>query len=108
MTNLLAILAVAFLGYAFWQQSKQTEVAKKAIARHCKQLNLQLLSVARGEHKLRLPNGQVGWYTIYLFEFSATGEDCYQGQLIVKGLRSMKFILPPHHMPVSESEKVIY
>ena len=50
MTNLLAILAVAFLGYAFWQQSKQTEVAKKAIARHCKQLNLQLLSVARGEH----------------------------------------------------------
>lgn len=44
--DLLAILLLAFGCFIFWQQRKQSELAKAAIKRKCDQLNLQLVSVS--------------------------------------------------------------
>ncbi|EDK25958.1 hypothetical protein VISP3789_00630 [Vibrio splendidus ATCC 33789] len=38
------------------------------------------------------------WHTIYQFEFSALGDDCYKGKLTMVGFRSMRFELQPHRM----------
>ncbi|WP_064602221.1 DUF3301 domain-containing protein [Photobacterium sp. J15] len=99
MDNLLGILALALLGYLFWQQRRQTEFAQKFIEQRCDTLNLQLLAIARGEHKLKDSEGRWQWHTVYLFEFSADGHDSYQGYVVMKGFRPMQFYVPPHHMP---------
>jgi len=62
------------------------------------QLDLQLLNVAFGQHKFKTSQGAWGWHTVYLFEFSALGDDCYQGQLEMRGLRAGRFSLPPYRI----------
>ncbi|MBF8999737.1 MULTISPECIES: DUF3301 domain-containing protein [Vibrio] len=96
---LLGILLVCLFSYAFWQQRRQAEIAKHVIKRQCDQLNLQLVSVSFGRHHLKTPQGEWRWHTVYWFEFSALGDDCYQGQLVMQGFRAQKFHLPPHHLP---------
>ncbi|EAS41936.1 DUF3301 domain-containing protein [Photobacterium profundum] len=99
MDNLIAILLVAFGAYLFWQQRRQTEFAEKFIIQRCKNLGLQLLSTARGSHKLKDNKGNWGWRTVYLFEFSADGHDYYEGFVEMKGFRPMTFYVPAHHIP---------
>ncbi|CAK1702597.1 MULTISPECIES: DUF3301 domain-containing protein [Vibrio] len=99
--NLLAILFLCFFCFLFWQQRRQSELAKAAIARKCKELDLQLLSVAFSGHKLKMRHELTTiwrWHTVYQFEFSALGDDLYQGKLIMVGFRSMRFELQPHRM----------
>jgi hypothetical protein len=94
--DLLAILLLAFGCFIFWQQRKQSELAKAAIKRKCDQLNLQLVSVSFSAHKLRTKQKQWRWHTVYHFEFSSMGDDCYQGELIMVGFYVSQFNLPPH------------
>lgn len=96
--DLLAILVVFLLGWGFWQQRRQSELARKTIEHKCRQLELQLISVAFGRHKLKTPDKVWRWHTIYWFEFSALGDDCYTGYLIMQGFTPVKFHLPPHRM----------
>ncbi|MBM7038147.1 DUF3301 domain-containing protein [Vibrio ulleungensis] len=98
MSDLLAILGVAFAAYLFWQQRKQSEFAKKAVAHHCEQHGLQLVSVAFGAHKFKKLRGSWRWYTQYQFEFSSLGDDCYQGELIMRGFHVSHFQTPPYRM----------
>lgn len=51
--DLLAILGLCFFCFLFWQQRRQSELAKVAISRKCEQLDLQLVSIAFGAHKLK-------------------------------------------------------
>ncbi|WCE30408.1 DUF3301 domain-containing protein [Vibrio sp. SCSIO 43137] len=96
--NLLAILALSFGCFLFWQQRRQSELAKAAIIRKCRQLDLQLLSVALKAHKIKTPDGRWYWHTVYQFEFSALGDDCYQGQLFMKGFHPLNFAIPPYRI----------
>ncbi|NOH98504.1 DUF3301 domain-containing protein [Vibrio sp. 99-70-13A1] len=101
--NLLAILLLCFFCFFFWQQRRQSELAKSAIAKKCKQLDLQLLSVAFNGHKLKMPDELAvkvkwRWHTVYQFEFSSLGDDCYHGKLVMIGFRPMHFELQPHKM----------
>ncbi|MGF1722534.1 DUF3301 domain-containing protein [Vibrio kyushuensis] len=96
--DLMAIVGLSLVCFIFWQQRRQGELAKAAIERKCKQLDLQLVSVALGQHKVRTPKGDWRWYTVYHFEFSSLGDDCYQGELMMSGFRPMNFHLPPHRL----------
>lgn len=98
ISDLLAIVGLCFGCFLFWQQRRQSELAKSAISRRCKQLDLQLLSVSLGAHKLKTPDRQWRWHTVYHFEFSALGDDYYQGQLIMIGFRSVHFTIPPYRI----------
>jgi hypothetical protein len=97
--DLLAILGLGLLCFLFWQQRKQSEVAKYHIKKKCDELNLQLVSVAFHGHKLRDNSGKWHWHTHYYFEFSALGDDCYQGRLKMVGFYPVNFHLPPHRIP---------
>lgn len=96
--DLLAILALSFGCFLFWQQRRQSELAKAAIARRCQQLDLQLLSVAFSAHKLRDREKRWRWHTVYQFEFSALGDDCYQGKLVMQGFHPVQFQIPPYRI----------
>ncbi len=98
ITNLWMILGLCFFCFLFWQQRRQSEIAKTAVSRRCKELDLQLISVSLKRHNLRDANGRWGWHTIYDFEFSALGDDCYQGKLVMKGFYILNFHIPPHRM----------
>lgn len=96
--NLLAILALSFGCFIFWQHRRQAEIAKAIAMRKCDQLGLQLLSVALDGHKLKTPQGQWRWHTIYLFEFSSLGDDCYQGTITMQGFHLRDIWLEPHRL----------
>ncbi len=96
--DLFAILGLCFACFLFWQQRRQSELAKAHVARKCDQLDLQLLSVSFGAHKWKTSDGRWLWHTVYHFEFSALGDDYYQGKLEMRGFIPMKFHLPPHRM----------
>ncbi|WP_419205293.1 DUF3301 domain-containing protein [Photobacterium leiognathi] len=102
MENLLGILLVAIIAFLFWQQRRQTELAQYFIEQRCKNMGLQLLSFARGKHKLKDHYGEWGWRTVFIFEFSADGHDAYQGYLEMKRLRASHFFIPPHRLPEGE------
>lgn len=98
ISDLLAIIALALICFVFWQQRRQAELAKLMASKKCEQLELQLISVALKGHKLRTPDGVWRWHSVYEFEFSSLGDDCYQGTLIMQGFHLMKFDVPPHRM----------
>lgn len=101
MDNLLGIMLLALVSYLFWQQRRQAELAQQCIHQRCEQLGLQLLSIARGNHRVKDLKGRWYWHTVYWFEFSADGVDAYQGYMIMKGFRAAGFHIPPHRMPES-------
>ncbi|ELW1729261.1 DUF3301 domain-containing protein [Vibrio fluvialis] len=96
--DLLTILLFCLVCFALWQQRRQSELAKARIARKCDELDLQLLSVSFGRHKWKTPDNRWRWHTVYYFEFSALGDDCYQGHLIMRGFTPQAFHVPPHRM----------
>ncbi|RSD30626.1 DUF3301 domain-containing protein [Vibrio pectenicida] len=96
--DLLAILALCCIALVFWQQRRQAELAKTIATNKCKQLELQLLSVALKGHKAKMPDGTWYWHSIYQFEFSSLGDDCYQGEIIMRGFQLIRVQLPPHRM----------
>ncbi|WP_114765174.1 DUF3301 domain-containing protein [Vibrio rhodolitus] len=98
ITDLLAILLLCLVCMLFWQQRRQSELAKIAIQRKCDQLDLQLISTALKAHKIKTPDGVWRWHTVYQFEFSSLGDDCYQGELTMIGFQIVHFHLPPHRM----------
>ena len=98
MGDLLAILLMGLICFAFWQQRRQSELAKQAITHKCRSLDLQLISVAFVAHRFRTKQGRFRWHTLYRFEFSALGDDCYQGEMTMIGFHPIHFELPPHRI----------
>lgn len=98
ITDLLMILLVILIAFLFWQQRRQSEIAHHAIKRHCDQLDLQVLSVSLLRYQFRLPDGRLCFHSLYQFEFSARGDDYYQGRMIMIGFKAAKFMLPPYRL----------
>ncbi|MGD8171186.1 DUF3301 domain-containing protein [Vibrio sp. TRT 21S02] len=98
MTDLFAILALSMVCFLFWQQRRQAEIAKNIVNRKCEQLELQMISIALKAHKIKTLDGIWRWHTVYQFEFSSLGDDCYVGELTMYGFQAGNFHLPPHRM----------
>ncbi|NGN99760.1 DUF3301 domain-containing protein [Grimontia sp. S25] len=98
--DLFWILLIAIVASLFWQQRRQSELAKNYIVRRCQQTNVQLISIARGSHSFGRPKGPLDIQTRYYFEFSVNGLDCYQGYAVMKGMRIKEIYMPAY--PVLE------
>ncbi len=94
MGYLLLILIVAVVLWAFWLQGQQTERVKLLIDQRCQQVNVQMLSVARERYSVRWSPLLI--QTHYHFEFSANGDDCYQGHAVMSGLRVQSITMQPY------------
>jgi len=94
MINLLFIFIIACILALVWKLRQQSEVAELLITKHCFQLDLQLLSVARGAFNFKL--GQDFLEACFVFEFSSDNENNYLGKLYLLGLNRARFALPPY------------
>jgi len=92
--DLLFILGMVLFGTTLWKLRQQSELAKSLIEQHCKNLDLQVLSVARSHFNFKL--GEYFLHASFVFEFSSDGSDHYQGTLWLSGLVKPRFQLPPY------------
>lgn len=96
MANLFWILLIAVAATFFWQQRRQSEIAKQFIQHRCQHVDVQLISFSRGKYDFGWPKGPVCIKTQYIFEFSPNGIDCYQGHALMNGMRLQEVYMPPY------------
>ncbi|MCK5818459.1 MAG: DUF3301 domain-containing protein [Psychromonas sp.] len=94
MRDLLFIFITVCIATLIWKLRQQSELAKLLITKHCLQLDLQLLSVARFRFNFKL--GKQFLEACFIFEFSSDNENNYQGKLYLLGLKHPRFELPPY------------
>lgn len=94
----LTLMALLFLFWARQQQAKLTTL--KAVRRHCDQEQVQLLDDTLELTSMRVRNGPGGWklHRNYRFEFSSTGDERYEGKVILAGRRVIGLRLQAHRI----------
>ncbi len=92
---------VIVLAWYLWQAQKSREHARELAARHCKQLELQLLDDTVVMNRIRLKKNTLGRIKIsrtYRFEFSSMGNERYQGVLELLGNELVNISLDAHRV----------
>lgn len=85
----------------WWRSQKAKEIALRHTRIYCKEHSLQLLDDSIGLRALwfkRDEGGQLRIWRSYVFEFTATGDDRYQGRIVLLGNRVTSIQLPPHRI----------
>lgn len=89
-------------GFLYWQSSQKVrEVALSATKRHCRDLELQMLDGYVAGYALRLKKdrrGKVHISRTYVFEFSSTGAERYNGRIMMLGRRVESIQLEPYRI----------
>jgi len=89
MLDDLILIALLLSAYLYWFDGQQVkEVAFKAVRSHCLNLEVQMLDeyVALNSIRLRRDHaGKIRVQRIFLFEFSSTGNERYNGVCIMLG-----------------------
>jgi hypothetical protein len=96
---LIGLLALA--GYYWWRAHGVRELALRAAREHCQQLQVQLLDdgvARRGFWLKRGDDGRLHIWRSYQFEFTATGDDRYQGRVFMLGQRVEAIRLETHRI----------
>jgi len=99
--KLLVTGAVIFAVVIWWKNQGFKQMALKLAQRRCEELGLQLLdqSVAlRGFKFVRNPSGQWVARRRFVFEFTSTGDERYQGSIELLGNRLLNLELEPHRL----------
>jgi len=102
--SLQSIFFTALIGLGVWYWVKSRDLKEFAYHRAqgaCKRLDLQLLDQTVALKNIRFIRSQKGSLHIqrsYTFDFSSTGEDRYEGEVILLGnqLKEVKFA--PHRI----------
>jgi len=98
----LLLVFILTLPLIHWYQSQPIrDAALKAAQSHCDNLNLQLLDNCVYQRRLwfkRDRNGHLRLWRAYMFEFSATGQERYRGQVSTLGRQVLAVNLPPYRI----------
>lgn len=102
LNALFWLTVLGALAVFWWQSDAVKHVALEAARNRCAHDGVQLLDQTLLLARLfpaRGPDGQLGWRRHYLFEFSATGQDRYRGQIELQGRTVLRVELDAHVMP---------
>ena len=105
--NLLWLLVIGIVLVYCWHSGKFKGRARELAIAHCRQLNLQLLDqsmVIRGIWPVATDNNGLALRRSYQFEFSSTGEQRYQGVLVLEGLGLKSIELETYKIPESDRQ----
>jgi hypothetical protein len=105
LDNLILLLVVGVLFVYWWNSGRYKGRARSLAIDHCQQFGLQLLDqsmVIRGIWPERTPNGNLALRRSYAFEFSSTGEQRYQGLLVLQGMNLKSIELEAYKLPDSD------
>jgi len=96
------LTALIFLAVTYWLRARDLkQLALIEATKYCKNLDLALLdeSVAlRGLKPIRNSKGKLFLSRIYQFDFTANGEDRYQGEIVLTGREVLHIKLAPHRI----------
>lgn len=96
--DLVLLIAIALVMFQFWRIRAISEAARKYLEHYCEKHQLQLISVARSKTRLGSHRGKLDWHTQFRFEFSGNGEDSYQGQISLAGMKVIATELPAYRI----------
>ncbi len=85
----LISIMIMLMSFWYWYSAQTVkEIAYANVRNHCRQLQLQMLDDYVALQKLTLKRNRYGKLCLvrtYGFEFSATGDERYQGQVTLMG-----------------------
>jgi hypothetical protein len=99
--SLVLTLLIVLIGWWWVRARDLKELVQQTVQRRCEALSLSLLDQTIALRRLRLARNARGQWALlrtYQFDFSATGEDRYQGYVEVLGRQVLKIHLPPHRI----------
>jgi len=98
----IALTALIILAVWYWLRAREIkEQSFKAAAKYCDELSLKLLDdsvVLKQIRPVRSSQGHRCLQRLYLFEFTSTGEDRYQGEIVLIGRKVEHIKLQPHRV----------
>lgn len=99
MENIYFLLIILAIFWYFIYLRKVSEVARRHIIKYCKTENLQFISIARRNSKLRF-NRRYGPHFLSTFdiEFSGDGESKYQGAMFLRAYKLESIELPAYRI----------
>ncbi|MGH1461776.1 MAG: DUF3301 domain-containing protein [Neptuniibacter sp.] len=99
--SLFWLTLIALVIYHWWRSQQVKEIALKHTRKHCKELELQLLDDninLRGLWLKRDDDGKLKVWRSYNFEFSSTGDERYEGKVVLLGKKITNMELAPHRL----------
>lgn len=100
--ELLVLTLLISLALAWWQNLKKRELALMQVRRYCKQQGLQLLdesiALKRARFRRDTQSGQLQLERCYFFEFTSTGDERYQGWVVLHGARIHSLEVEPYRL----------
>ncbi|WP_428239630.1 DUF3301 domain-containing protein [Gynuella sp.] len=108
--DLINVIVLVMVVAWIWHLLGIRQRAVVAARRHCQKLQLQFLdeSVHLLRFRLRWVNGMLRLVRHYGFEFAVTGEQRYQGDVIMLGGRVQLIELEPYPMPEDEFDDLMH
>ncbi|WP_281648986.1 DUF3301 domain-containing protein [Parendozoicomonas sp. Alg238-R29] len=100
--DIFVLAVIATFAMFWWNSQTVRQLATRHAKARCKELDLQFLdggislnfkSIARS------PSGSLVIRRSCTFEFSSTGEDRYQGEVLMLGNHLQEIRIPPHMLP---------
>lgn len=88
LTDLFVLFLFALAGLYWYSAAGMKQLALSAARDYCKKMDLQLLDESVALRALwfkRSPDGQLRVWRSYNFDFTSTGDDRYQGRIILLG-----------------------
>ena len=102
MLDDLILIALLLCAYLYWFNGQQAkEIALKAVRAHCLNLDVQMLDeyvALSGIRLKREPTGKIRLRRTFLFEFSSTGNERYNGVCMMLGKRVESIQMEPYRI----------
>ena len=102
MLDDLILIALLLSAYLYWFNGQQAkEIALKAVRANCLNLDVQMLDEYVALNSIWLKRDQAGKMRVrraFLFEFSSTGNERYNGVCIMLGRRVESIQMEPYRI----------
>ncbi len=96
------LIALLLCAYLYWFNAQQAkEIALKAVRAHCLNLDVQMLDeyvALSGIRFKREQTGKLRLHRAFLFEFSSTGNERYNGICMILGQRVESIQMEPYRI----------
>ena len=98
----IILIGLMCLAYLYWFNAQKTkEIALAAAQGHCRAIEVQMLDDYVALNTIRLSkakSGNMQLRRVFLFEFSSTGNERYNGTVVMQGRLVESIIMEPYRI----------